>query len=532
MKRGNFAQRALEAASAGSGTVALEASESIGTRNSVGPYLLLSGYAAANDSPSRGYLYWPDSRPRFEMTPLAAREIRRRIHWLFANFGFARRLILGMAQSAGTVTPFSDTIEPEWDELVEENFMERATAPEFVDVAANFDFWTAQIQLNINRWKDGDSLVVATSPEGYDGLQLAFYEAPQITDEGIHRIASISDGNRAWSEYRDGVRVDKFGKRIAFHVRDAIDPDRYAEISAADCFYYANLESHHAARGISVLTAAVLNMVDVVETRGFTKKRLKEDVNVGKVIEQDLAAVPVGGGGLGGQLLQVAMPMPDGSSQIVNWQVASGGGEIPRLGPGQRVRVIADDRPTPNAREFEETLLRDCSYSANKPYEALFNMGDLKGPASRFVLAEIRRWVQNQLHYQSRFVRWYRALHIANEIKAGRLPKPREIAGKPLWWLRTAYVGQADMTIDEGRRGNLALVNLESGLTTWAKEWGELGTYWKNPIRQRVREIAFAMQEAAKEGLDYTAVFPKLGAAPLPLAAAGDNPREPNPSAA
>ena len=524
MQRGNFASRMIESTPAvvesqSSSAISLGSAAPVG-----GPYLLLSGYAAANDSPSRGYLYYPSTSSRMEMSPLAGAEIRRRIHWLYANFGFARRLILGMAQAAGMVTPFADTIEEEWDELLEENWLTRATSPEIFDVAANFDFWTVQPQLDVNRWKDGDCLIVPTSPEGYDGVQLAFYEASQITDSGIVRDGSMYGGNRAWHEYRSGVRVDRFGKRIAFNVQDGIDPTVYREIPGSSSYFYANLESHHAPRGLSVLTAAVLNMIDVVETRAFTKKRLKEDVNVGKVIEQDMATVMPHQGGFGGQLLQTTMPMPDGSSQMVNWQVASGGGEIPRLPPGARVKLVADDRPTPNSRAFEEDLLRDCSYSANQIYEVLFKPNELKGPAARLVLAEVKRWAANQLHYKARFVRWYRALYIANEIEAKRLPRPKEIPGKPFWWLRAAYIGQADMGIDPGRLGNLALINLESGLTTWGQEWGERGIFWKRPIRQRAREVAYAKKVAADEELTLGEVFPKLGGSPAPIAPAGDLP--------
>ena len=524
MERGNFAQSLIEGVTEAANLETTRPAESQAVASgSSGPFLLLSGYGAANHSPSRGYLYWPTAKTRFELQPLAAEEIRRRIHWLMANFGFARRLVFGMAKTAGMITPFADTGNDEWDELVEENFLERAASPEVFDVAGKFDFWTAQYQMNVNRWKDGDCLAVPTDPEGYEGVQLAFYEGSQITDEGLDWRTA---GRKRRAEWWDGVKTDRFGKHTRYRVQDGNERDRFRELPARSAYYYANLESHHAVRGISILAAAVVNMVDVVETRGFTKKRLKEDANTGKVIEQDAPTVAfTGGGGIGGQVVQAAVPMPDGTTQSVNWKIASGGGEIPTMAPGQKIRVVADDRQTPNARDFEENLLRDCTFAADQSFEALFKIADLKGPASRFVLAEIRRWVSNQMRYQARFVRWYRALHITGEIRAGRLPKPKEDKRKPLWWLRAAYIGQADLTIDEGRKGNLALVNLESGLTTWAKEWGEIGgLFWKNPIRQRIREVAWAKEQAAAKDLTLAEVFPKL-AQPEPTAAPGDEPR-------
>ncbi len=520
MERGKFANSLMK-----SEAPAPEVSASVGSGSAEGaggPFMLLSGYSAANVSPNRGYLYWPESKGRFEMTALASEEIKRRIHWLFGNFGFPRRLVKGMAQAAGMITPISDTGESEWDDLVEENWIDRASSPEVFDAAGKFDFWTVQPQLDEDRWKDGDCLVVPVSPEGYDGLQLAFYEGTQISHFGGWQQKPVPLGPEWW----DGVKTDHFGKHEAYRLQDGNDRGNYIELPAESAYYYANLESHQAVRGLSILTSVVHNMVDVVETRGFVKKRIKESANIRPVIETDAPAQFQGGGGMGAQVVQTAVRMPDDTTQPVNWEVMMGGGEQPPLGPGQKIRLVADDRPTPNNMALEEALMRDCSHAANQAHELMFALKELKGPAQRYAMAEARRWVSNQMRYKARWVKWVRALHISNEIKAGRLPKPREIKGKPLWWLKTAYIGQSDMTIDEGRKGNLALVNLRSGMTTWAKEWGELGLHWKSPIRQRLAELAWAKAEAERQGFTLAEAFPEMMAANAGLAAPGDIPQE------
>ncbi|MFK5923263.1 MAG: phage portal protein [Verrucomicrobiota bacterium] len=501
MKRGNFASSLMDAPAMNVGATA-GSGEGAG-----GPFMLLSGYSAANHSTARGYLYWPESKTRFEMTPLASEEIKRRIHFLVGNFGFPRRLLWGMAQAAGMVTPVSDTGESEWDDLVEANWLERVYVPEIFDAAAKFDFGSAQTQLDVNRWKDGDCLVVPTDPEGYDGVQLAFYEGTQITQFGGWQDKPKSYGPEWW----DGVKTDDiFGKHLAYRVQSGSDRGNYEEIDAESAYYYANRESNGSVRGISILASIVNNMVDVVETRGFVKKRIKESANIRPVIETDAPAQFAGGGGMGAQVVQTAVPLPDGTSKSVNWEVMMGGGDQPPLAPGQKIRLVADDRPTPNNVAFEETLLRDCSHAAGIPHEMLFAMADLKGPSQRYVMAQMRRWVGEQMRYKTRFVRWYRALHISNEIEAGRLPRPRQIKGRPLWWLKSAYIGQSDMTIDEGRKGKLALINLRSGLTTWAKEYGELGLHWKTPIAQRLKELSFAREKAEAAGFTLDQAFPEI----------------------
>lgn len=496
----------------------------VATENSAGGFLLLSGYAAGNLSPSRGYLYWPETKTRFELPPIAAAEIRRRIHWLYANFGFARRLIRGMAKMAGTITPYADTGSDAWDDLVSENFMERTRSPEVFDVAGKFDFWGAQFQLDVNRFKDGDCLIAPTDPDGWDGVQMAIYEGTQISDDG-------SWTRRPYGAARDtidGVKTDPFGKHLEYRVQEGFSPGDFKAIPAASAYYFGNLESHHAVRGLSILAAAVVDMVDVVETRGFTKKRLKEHANIGTVVETDAPAIFPGGGGFGAPIVQTTVPLPGNKTETVSWAVMSGGGQIPNLAPGQKIKVVADDRPTPNNMEFEKALLKNCVWAADLPFEALCDLAGVSGPGMRFILAEIKRWVANQFHFKARWVRWYRAIYLANEIKAGRLPDPAKFrpagVANPNWWLRAEYIGQSDMTIDEGRKGNLALVNLESGLTTWADEWAEKGAYWKQRIRQRVKEYALARDECAKIGATVSEVFPKLGGPPAPTGAPGEIP--------
>jgi len=525
MKRGNFINHIKTPAP----STAVETPPPVGATAGVGSaegaggaYLLISGYSAANHSPNRGYVYWPEAKSRFEMTPLAAGEIKRRIHFLFGNFGFPRRLVMGMAKAAGMITPVSDTGEPDWDDLVEENCIERLSSPEIFDAAAKFDFWTIQNQLDINRWKDGDCLTVPVEAENFSGVQLAVYEGTQISQTtGLTRNPKIYG-----PEWWDGVKTDNFSKHLAYLVQDGNDRGNYIEIPAESAYYYANLESHHAVRGLSILASIVVNMLDVVETRSFVKKRIKESANIRPIIETDLPNGQIGGGGMGGQVVRSAVTLPDGTANPVNWEVMMGGGDQAPLGPGQHLKLIADDRPTPNNLALEESLLRDCSYAADLPHEALFAMRDLKGPSQRYVLGELKRWVANQLRYKARWVRWYRALHIANEIKAGRLPKPREIPGKPAWWLKASFIGQSDLTIDEGRKGNLALINLRSGMTTWAKEWGELGMHWKRPIRQRLQELAWARAEAATYDLTLEEAFPEMVSPSNHLAPAGDEPKK------
>ena len=62
-----------------------------------------------------------------EVSPLSRWEIRRRVRWLYADVGIARRLINGRARLIVYQTPQTDTKDEDWNTEAFENFSERMT---------------------------------------------------------------------------------------------------------------------------------------------------------------------------------------------------------------------------------------------------------------------------------------------------------------------------------------------------------------------------------------------------------------------
>ncbi|MFK5920924.1 MAG: phage portal protein [Verrucomicrobiota bacterium] len=461
-----------------------------------GGYLLMSGYEAASSSPARGYVYMPSTDSRRQMTPISAREIRKRVHWLYANFGFARRLVNGMSKLIGSMTPQPNTSDDEWNELAFDNFMARAGAEQIFDRAGKFDFFTAQQQINRNRFKDGDSLAVLTETSS-KGARLAFYEADQITNP-----------SKPPSNMTMGVRLDKFGRHMGYSLRSSEDPSNFSPVDVRDAIYFGNFETHGQVRGLSILVHAVTNMMDVVQTRGFVKHGIKDDNRIGVVKEKALpTAVVSSASGLAGPLIKAKVTMPDGSTQEVDWEMATGGGKTPDLAPGETLKVITSNRPSQNHMDFEKSLLRDCTWGVDLPYEALCEISGVTGPGIRYVMDEINRWILNEQYKLAKWCKRYYAYHMAKEIKAGRLPDPGEE-----YWRLVEWIGQPNLTIDKGREGKLSIINLETGNATWAELSGNKGIFWKKQVNQRINEVGYAKKRCAEyePPLDYREVFPGL----------------------
>jgi hypothetical protein len=124
-------------------------------------------------------------------------------------------------------------------------------------------------------------------------------------------------------------------------------------------------------------------------------------------------------------------------------------------------------------------------------------------------MAEASAWAKQE---QLRLAKWctrYYHYHIAKEIKAGRLPMPRD----PEWW-QIGWIPQADRTIDRGREGAMMIQMLHNGLATWADLWGAQGHGGRGKVRQRIDEVAWAESYCEQRGVAYERVFPPMAGAP------------------
>lgn len=466
-------------------------------------FLAGGGYQAAGQSMDRGYLYWPTTDTRRQMTSLTRNEILRRIQWLYVHFGFCRRLVNGMARLLGYLVPLPNSSDEEWNELAHTNLMMVMGQAEIWDMAGKFDAFMGQVQDNISKFRDGDCLAVLTETDS-GRARLAYYEAHQIKN-------GPDSSGPGWV---DGVLVGRGGKHLAYSVQDGEDPTKFVVIPARDAIYIGRFENRGQVRAISILTSAVLNMVDVVETRGFTKTKIKNSARMGIVAEQDVAAPernPVGG--FGGPEITGTAVMPNGSEQPVNFELVMTGQVAPKLPPGVKVKVLTDDNPSQNGQDFEKALLTDCCYANDLSYNTLCDVSSITGPGIRFLNEELKRWVLLQRYPQAKMMSRLTIWALAKEMKTGRLRKPTGDAAKN-WWLCIEWLGLADMTIDGGRNAAATLTDLKSGQTTWADEWASKGKPWKNRIRQGICEHIYVLEQcrdaAKKAGFSEAQVNPQV----------------------
>ena len=449
---------AKQAARAAAHSVAREAAEGQASEleavRKVRDVLASAGFDGANvSSPRRGTIHWSRPESKRELSPGARREIMRKAHWAYANIGLVKRVIDGMTNLIGYQTPQSVAADAE---LYERAWQRRAMQPAAFDVAAKLNAESWQRALTRCRLLDGDCLTVLT--EGSTGgARIAFYEAIQV-DDGAFRGTDKPD------DLFDGVFIDRMGRHKAYNLLENMgsDEERATRVPASRAIYHANEAQPGRVRGVSALAHALSNLVDIVEILADTKHAVKIAAQWGVVLESSSAVA--GGGSVTPELAQflgadTVGTNDDAESQELLVDDIVQGGRMQSMPSGTTAKTLQDTRPHPNQMDLIRFLIRDVCWGAGLAPEVMYESVGLSGTATRYVMAETRRWIECQQSIQRMACNRLWGYFIAKEVKAGRLPQPSDDR-----WLEVEWVPQADMTIDRGRDTAAMLQMLDKGL--------------------------------------------------------------------
>ena len=458
-----------------------------------------NNYQGASHSSDRGMVSWHTTDTREELSGWERGELRRKIHWLKAHFGFCRGLINNSADLIGWQSPQAQSGDPEWDEMAEAYFKDRCGHAGAFDVAGKFDYEDAQPMLMRAAFTDAHVFTILTKWE--DGsARFAFYEAHQLRNP-----------EKAGKEWRDGIKVSRSRRHLAYGFWDS-DAEKVVVIPASSVIYFGEFESPGQDAPVPPLAHAVNHSLDIMEIWGFQKKVVKISSLTGAVIERDMGAAPsIGRQGIPGARQTITTATGQKFEQANVWD----GGQIATLAPGDKMRILADTRPAPEQRQLLLDLKRDVSYGFGLPLEVSDAIAELTGPGIRFVMDAAGNWINCRRKAHKTWMAAVWRYTIACGIANGAVPLPK--GGKKVKWWSVNFVGKRLLTIDRGKESRARLDEIDAGVGTWAA-WEEMdGKPWQERATDRIREVKFAQDECARLGVEFRDVFPlRAGSAPPP----------------
>lgn len=467
----------------------------------------LTGYEAARTSKRRGWIDWPTLDSSKMLTGWDRRTILKNAQWAYANIGLARRIVNGLANLVGYLTPQAATADKAWNAQAEAHFLNRAGFAGLFDRAGKHDFFSWQIANTRGRLRDGDLLSVLSETAAGGTARVIIYEAAQIDDgDPVKKPAAM----------RDGVKLDAFGRHVSYRIVDPEDPRKFTDIAASDCIFHADFERPGQVRGVSALAHALVHIQDRAEVWGDIKHAIKVAAQVGIYKKREKAQPFMGQHFATPPEAETTGDTTDAGDAIrMNVEKVYGSGYFDTLAAGESLELLHDARPHPNQREFLEDLVRDIAWGVGVAPEVLWQLAGQTGPNTRYLMAELGRWIeQEQMRLRAICQRFW-VFFIAKEMNAGRLDYPSD----ENWW-RCEWVPQGDLTIDRGREGRLELEQLRMGATNFDEVWKKSGGDFQTGFDRQLDALATAKEKAAARGFQLHEVMPGFFSAPAPEPAA------------
>ncbi len=409
---------------------------------------------------------------------------------LYAQYGPAMAVDT-LFNLVGHLKPQARTGDAKFDAAAEERFEEIACSPLIFDASGEHDFYSFQSAMGVSRAVDGDGFSVFTETTT-GSARIAFRES--------HLVRNPADAPPGWF---DGVRINADRFPLSYHFTTP-GQDTGRILPAYSVFHHREKRLMGQVRGVTAFAHALNNMRDLLETDSALKQAIKNAAMVALTRAQDVAhGMTPSQFGLGSPTWSEPWIPPGSSTPTTGDEAAA----LPQVnfedfiaaGIFSQVplKVLQDERPSPNQQEFKRDLLRQIAWGLGVPPHFLYFFDEPGGADVRIQVEILAKWIfrQHMVHLKP-FCRRFWTYAIAKEMQAGRLPA---CSGK--WW-RVRWTPQRSITADHGRMGRLAVDLMQALMTTYAAHYEELGADWEEEIDQIGKERRFIKDTELKYSLD------------------------------
>jgi hypothetical protein len=464
-------------------------------------------------SRDRGFVYVPTLDTLKEVDAWSHTELMKRGRFIYnSGGGLIHRGVNGVARMVcGTgLFPYPLSKNKNWNDRVRRLWMARCESKNTFDLARKFTCGSAQAGIIRSSIVGGDVAPVLARDEN-GRLRCMFYEAHQIGN-GVKSTTN----NTSQSRWHHGVHLGPHNAPIAYRIL-AKDPatsrETAVDIPADNVLFVANYERFGQVRGLSRFYPVINKVLDRGEIMAALTKGIKMRSQVGWAIEQQMQQQQVTVPGAPGSTVA---PRPTTMVKTANGRTITleqffGGGQSMELQPGQSFKTVESAHPHENVREHLDNLVRDVAWALGYSPEILWNITQLGGANTRFIMADAQSQIEEE---QQRLVEqflgpWYLAW-VRDMIEAGEI---EDVDG---WDLHTWLLPKR-LTVDFGRDGKLHIEQAKRGQITLKSLYGFVGDEWQIEIDQYLDERLYIKEGMAARGLTWQEAYPELpqpGAAP------------------
>lgn len=389
------------------------------------------------------------------------------------------------AETAET-TRINARIEEEWKRWCR---MGRCTAD------GRFSFAELQQMAIVNVAREGENLVKYVYSRDFNdtGFALQALDNDQLDD-------SMMQAGPDGSEIRMGVEVNKYRRPMGYHLFNGHPYDilpsgrERTRVPAEQILHTFVCERPAQTRGYTWMTAGILPLNHYGGFEESTLVASRAAAASFAVIEEQYAEGMFGGDD---EDEDGADRNSDGTQMMT-----ANTGEIPKLGPGQSMKLIDPKFPTSTYKEFSQAALRSVASGLLVSYPSLAN--DLEGVN----FSSIRAGLIDERDMWRIIQRWF-ITHFCEPIrfawlKFALLTTLSDITLSPAQMEQVAWMGRGWSWVDPQKDADSIILKLGEGLTTLEIECAAIGLDWQEVVLQRKREVDFCKANGVVFGVDLT----------------------------
>ena len=323
---------------------------------------------------------------------------------------------------------------------------------------------------------------------------------------------SNPDGAMDTKNLKAGVKSNKHGAALGYYVRTSHPSDMGLNFLEAYTWQYVprelpwgreqlihkfEPEGEGQTRGVNNFLAALSKLKMLEKFQATTLQNAITNAMYAATIESELDSSEVfkalGGSESGSDMLNQFM------ANKADFHEASGGIKmdgvaIPHLLPNEKLKLQGVSAPSGNLAAFENGILRNIAKSLGVSFEQLSgNFSETKYSSARAAMGESykyflgKREVIAKAFANSIFTLWFE-----EAVNLGDIVLPKGANGNfydmKTAWTRCNWIGAGKTQIDGLKGVKEAIEKITAGLSTYEKEFGNMGEDYQEMFAQQYRE--------------------------------------------
>jgi lambda family phage portal protein len=442
-------------------------------------------YEGARGTPNRSLLPGVVQSARMDVNAIDRAELVRKSRYFEKNNAFVNRLAdLFEQYTVGQgLAFFPASSDDAWNARALGYWRDWQ---KFADLSSRLSFGTLQGIIARSLFVDGEIFILLTSGETGN---------PRIQLIESHRVRTPSR-ERTNASIIDGIEVDARGRPIAYHI--AVDSDtREERFSRADAQFVVHVFEPGRPgqmRGLPALYPVLNDLHDLDDLQVFEMQAAKEAAQVTNVIKTATGELD------DSDLIRGTVTGSDDVDRDDYYRDVFGG-RAKVLKHGDEFSQFQITRPAAATSGYWDYLTAKICAGVGIPKEIVLP-SSMQGTSIRSVLDVANAFFRARSaviadHFR-RVYEYVIEVSLGNEVALR--PSPAD-------WYRSTYRSPRAINVDVGRNSAAAVAEFKCGMRTLQSIYAETGEDWREQLRQKAAEIAFAQQLATEFGIERAEIM-------------------------